>query len=144
MIPENLQEIKERPKEVLYAFWLTIASLPLGIFAIASRADVVKSQIFVFTVIGFVLAIAFNLFLFLMILRGRNWASLLYLILFISGAPLAFPAIVTAFQRTPVLAVIRLVQLSLQIMAVVLLLQKPARDWFKYIKLQKLMLYQGT
>lgn len=144
MNAEKSQEIMERPKEVLYAFWLTISSLALGVTAFPLRYEVVKAQLLVFTIIGFVLTLAFTLFIFLMILRGRNWARLLYLILFICGAPFAFPAILTAFQKSPVLAVIRLLQLSLQLMAVVLLLQKSTRDWFKVLKLRKLMNYQPT
>jgi hypothetical protein len=144
MNEEKPREILERPREVLYAFWLTIASLPLGIIAVTLRPDVVKSQILVFTIMGFLFSLSCTLFLFVMILRGQNWARLLYLIIFIIGAPFAFPAIVTAFQKSPVPAVIRLLQLSLQMMAVVLLLQKPARDWFRFIKLRKLMIYQVT
>lgn len=144
MNEEKPREILERPREVLYAFWLTIASLPLSIIAVTLRSDVVKSQILVFTIIGFLLSLSFTLFLFVMILRGQNWARMLYLIIFIIGAPFAFPAIVTAFQKSPVHAAIRLLQLSLQMMAVVLLLQKPSRNWFIMLKLRKSMHYQIT
>lgn len=144
MNEEKPREILERPREVLYAFWLTIASLPLSIIAVTLRSDVVKSQILAFTIIGFFLSLSFTLFLFVMILRGQNWARMLYLIMFIIGAPFAFPAIVTAFQKSPVHAVIRLLQLSLQLMAVVLLLQKPSRNWFIMLKLRKSMHYQIT
>lgn len=138
----NPQEIMERPREVLYAFWLTIASLTLGVIVIPLRLEVVKSQLLVFTIIGFVLTLTFTLFIFFKILQGRNWARLVFLILFFCGAPFAFPAVVTVFQKSPALAIVRLVQLFLQMMAVVLLLQKSTRDWFKMLKLRKLMSFQ--
>lgn len=144
MDEEKPQEIMVRPREVLYAFWLTLASLALGITALPFRSEVVKSQLLIFTIIGLLLTFSFTLFIFFMILRGKNWARLLYLFLFIIGAPFAFPAVLTAFQKTPFLAVIRLLQISLQLMAVVLLLQKSTRDWFIKLKLRKLMNYQLT
>lgn len=144
MDQEKPQEPMARPPEVLYAFWLTIVSLVVGFVAIPLNSEVVRSQLLVFTIIGLLLTFAFTLFIFYMILKGKNWARVLYMILFISGAPFAFPAIIIAFQKTPVLAIIRLLQLSLQMMAVVLLLQKATRDWFNRLKLQKLMNYQLT
>lgn len=144
MDQEKPQELMARPQEVLYAFWLTIVSLAVGFVAIPLNSEVVRSQLLVFTIIGLVLTFAFTLFIFFMILKGKNWARMLYLILFISGAPFAFPAILIAFQKTPVLAVIRLLQISLQMMAAVLLLQKPTRNWFTKLKLRKLMNYQLT
>ncbi|MFZ5453103.1 MAG: hypothetical protein ACOZF2_14695 [Thermodesulfobacteriota bacterium] len=144
MDQEKPQELMARPPEVLYAFWLTIISLAVGIVAIPLNSEVARSQLLVFTIIGLLLSFTFTLFIFFMILKGKNWARMLYLILFISGAPFAFPAVLVAFQKTPALAVIRLLQLSLQMMAAVLLLQKSTRDWFTKLKLQKLMNYQLT
>ena len=144
MDQEKPQENMARPRELLYAFWLTVASLVIGIVALPLNSEVVRSQLLAFTIIGLVFTLVFTLFIFSMILKGKNWARMLYMILFISGAPFAFPAILVAFHKTPVLAVIRLLQLFLQMMAVVLLLQKATRAWFARLKLQKLMSYQLT
>ena len=144
MDQEKPQEITARPREVLYAFWLTIASLAVGILAIPLRSEVVRSQLLIFTIIGLLISLAFTLVLFYLILNGKNWARMFYTITFLIGVPFAFPAILVAFQKTPVLAVIRLLQLFLQMMAVVLLLQKSTRVWFTKLKLQKLMNYQLT
>ena len=144
MDEEKPQVTTPRPREVLYAFWLTIASLAVGILAIPLRSEVVRSQLIIFTIIGLLISLAFTLFLFYLILNGKNWARMFYTITFLIGVPFAFPAILVAFQKTPVLAVIRLLQLFLQMMAVVLLLQKSTRVWFTKLKLQKLMNYQLT
>ena len=144
MDQEKPQEITARPREVLYAFWLAIASLAVGILAIPLRSEVVRSQLIIFTIIGLLISLAFTLIIFYLILKGKNWARMFYTITFLIGVPFAFPAILVAFQKTPVLAVIRLLQLFLQMMAVVLLLQKSTRVWFTKLKLQKLMNYQLT
>ena len=144
MDAEKPQKLTPRPREVLYAFWLTIASLAVGILAIPLRSEVVRSQLIIFTIIGLLISLAFTLVLFYLILNGKNWARMFYTITFLIGVPFAFPAILVAFQKTPVLAVIRLLQLFLQMMAVVLLLQKSTRVWFTKLKLQKLMNYQLT
>ena len=144
MDEEKPQVTTPRPREVLYAFWLTIASLAVGILAIPLRSEVVRSQLIIFTIIGLLISLAFTLVLFYLILNGKNWARMFYTITFLIGVPFAFPAILVAFQKTPVLAVIRLLQLFLQMMAVVLLLQKSTRVWFTKLKLQKLMNYQLT
>jgi hypothetical protein len=132
----------ERPVEVLYAFWLIIASLALGMIALPLRPEAVKSQVLVLTIIAFLLTLAFTVFLFVMILQGKNWARLLFLTFFLIGFPFSLPAIFIAFQKSPIPSVFSLVQLCLQMMAAVLLLQKPSRYWFKTIKLRKLMNYQ--
>lgn len=144
MNEEKPQEIQERPREVLYAVQLTFVSLALGLVLFPlKQTNFVAAQI-VLGIFAILITLAFTGFLLFKIYRGRNWARLLYIILFIIGAPFAFPAVLTTFQKSPILAVIRLLQLSLQMMAVVLLLQKPSRDWFKMIRLRKLMNYQVT
>jgi len=140
----KLPESMERPIEVLYSFWLIIASLALGIIVIPLRPAAVKPQLLVVTVIAFILTLAFTVFLFAMIMRGKNWARLLFLTCFLIGFPFSLPAIFIAFQKNPIPSVFSLLQLCLQMMAAVLLLQKPSRQWFKVIKLQKLMNYQLT
>jgi hypothetical protein len=69
---------------------------------------------------------------------------LLFLTFFLIGFPFSIPAIFTAFQKSPIPSVFSLVRLCLQMMAAVLLLQKPSRQWFKMIKLRKLLNYQVT
>jgi hypothetical protein len=142
MSEEKPPESLERPIEVFYAFWLIIASLVLGIIAFPLRPEVVKPQLLVVTIIAFLLTLAFTVFLFVMILRGKNWARLLFLIFFLTGFPFSIMAIFTAFQKTPIPSLFNLIQLCLQMMAAVLLLQKPSRRWFQMIKLRKLVIYQ--
>src|SRR5574340_560235 len=133
----------ERPREVVYAMRLTIASLVLALVAFPlRRPEVIKSHLMVLGIFAIFLTLSFTVFLIFMILRGQNWARLLYITLFFLGLPLSVPAFLMALSKNPISAFINLIQLSLQMMAVVLLLQKPTRDWFRFIKLQKLINYQ--
>lgn len=144
MSAEKLPESLERPIEVQYAFWLIIASLVLGLIALPLKPAVVKPQLIVVTIFAFLLTLAFTVFLFVMILRGKNWARLLFLTFFLIGFPFSLPSIFMAFQKSPIPSVFSLAQICLQMMAAVLLLQKPSRQWFKMIKLRKLLNYQVT
>jgi hypothetical protein len=135
----------ERPREVIYAIRLTIASLVLTVIAFPlRRPEVIKSHLIILGVFAIFLTLSFTIFLIFMILRGQNWARLLYITLFFLGLPFSVPTFLMALSKNPISAFTNLTQLSLQMMAVVLLLQKPTRDWFRFIKIQKLMNYQAT
>jgi hypothetical protein len=134
-------EFRERPKEVVYATRFMIASLVVGVIAFPLRGAELKPQLWFIGIFAIVLTVIFTLFLLFMILGGRNWARLLYVTLFFIGLPFSLPAFVITFSKNPTAAVATLTQLALQTMAVVLLLQKPVRDWFKFVKLRKLMGY---
>ncbi|RJR32951.1 MAG: hypothetical protein C4567_17645 [Deltaproteobacteria bacterium] len=139
---EKQPELRERPKEVVYATRFMIASLVLAVIAFPLRGAELKPQLWFIGIFAIVLTIIFTLFLLFMILGGRNWARLLYVTLFFIGLPFSLPTFVITFSKNPVAALATLIQLSLQTMAVVLLLQKPVREWFRFVKLRKLMGYQ--
>jgi hypothetical protein len=145
MDAEKPSESKERPREVIYAIRLTIASLVLAIIAFPlRRPEAMKSHLIIVGIFGIFLTLSLTVFLIFMILRGQNWARLLYINLFFLGLPFAVPAFLLTLSKNPIAAFADLLQLSLQMMTVVLLLQKPTRDWFRFIKVQKLMNYQVT
>lgn len=144
MHTEKSPESMERPLEVLCAVQLGFASLVMALITIPLRPAVIKPQLLGFTILAIVFGLLFTSFLLIMILRGQNWARLLFIVLFFIGLPFVFPGILLTMQKTPISALIRLMQVSLQMMATVLLLQQPARNWFKSVKLRKLMNYQVT
>ena len=145
MDEEKPLENLARPREVLYAVQLTFVSLAFSLVLLPlRRPDFWKPQVMILGIFAILMTLSFTGLLLFKIWRGHNWARLLYIILFFIGAPFAFPGLLAVFQKSPILAVIRLLQLSLQLMAVVLLLQKPTRDWFRMLKVRKLMQYQIT
>ena len=141
---QRTQESQGRPIEVLCAVQLAFASLAVALIATPLRPGVLKPHLLGFLILGMVLTLLFTSFLLIMILRGQNWARLVFIGFFVIGLPFAFPAILQAIPKSPLMALASLIQLSLQMMAVVLLLQQPARNWFKRVKLQKLMNLQVT
>jgi hypothetical protein len=144
MDEEKPLRFMERPREVVYAIQLVFASLVLGLIAVPFRPDIIKNQLLGFIIIGVIFSLLFTSFLLIMIFRGKNWARLLFIIPLFIGLPFAFPAIFNVLQKSPINSAIAFIKLCLQIMAAVLLLQKPARDWFKFNKLQKLMPHHVT
>ena len=64
-----------------------------------------------------------------MIGKGRNWARITYLVLFIIGVPL----IVFAMLQ-PLLVILVIGQIVVQIIGLVFLFQKSSSDWFNLMK----------
>lgn len=145
MNPEGVPASMERPREVVYAVRLAIASLVLTLIAFPlRRPEMVKSDLFILGGFALILALSVSFLLILMILHGKNWARLLFITFFFLGLPFSVPAFLMALGKNPISAAIMLIQLALQMMATVLLLQRPVRDWFRFIKLRRLMNYQVT
>ena len=143
MNEEKPPEIKERPREVIYAVQLVCASLALDFVSFfVKQPDFMQPQSLAIGISAIIFGTLISGFLLFMIWRGRNWARLLYLIVFLIGAPFAFPVIVMVFQKNLIFSIVGLIKISLQIMAAVLLLQKPTRQWFRMIKVRRLMSYQ--
>lgn len=144
MSEEKPLESMERPREVECAVQMAFVSLVLALIAIPFRPAFVKPEMLGFMILGIIITVLFTSFLLIMILRGQNWARLLFIILFFIGLPFTFLGIILTLQKSQVSMLISLIQLSLQIMATVLLVQRPTRNWFKSVKMRKLMNYQVT
>lgn len=78
--------------------------------------------------------------------RGRNWARIILLILFILGTPLALLSVIRSFGHSDFSGpfgahsvYIEIIQISIQLAAVVLLFQRASSDWFRPIKNLKLL-----
>jgi len=127
-----LESAGPRPARVSLALnllWITIA---LGAFrlwrgwaeltAAAPMAIVVGTVVFV---IG-VLAV-------LLVFMGMrmNWARIVYLLLFIVGLPSGAKGIVHALDTDALVGAISIVQIALQIIALVLLFMPESNAWFR-------------
>ncbi|MHB8070027.1 MAG: hypothetical protein ACYDIC_19215 [Desulfobaccales bacterium] len=142
---EGVPASMERPREVVYAVRLAYASLVLTLVAFPlRRPEFIKSHLPVLGIFALFVALSVSCIIILMILRGQNWARLLFITLFFLGLPFSVPGFLMTLAKNPAAALIMLLQLALQMMAAVLLLQRPVRDWFRFIKLRRLMNYQVT
>lgn len=122
--------LSERPRAVAIAVTLIWLSLALTVVALATsfargaRGNVMLTNIAVFVGVFVVFG-----FLNIQIMAGRNWARILFMVLFVLGLvevlsqalidPLGLDAMVLYLEN------------ALELIAVVLLFAKPARIWFR-------------
>jgi len=128
----------ERTIKVDTAVKLLYATLGIGI--IRSIIEVPRHAA---SSVGFVLFIMFSVFglmwfLIYMIGKGRNWARITFLIMFILGVPLSILPMIQSLTHDPVSGILGLVQAAMQIIAIVLLFQGASSAWFKVIKQSKI------
>ncbi len=127
-----------RPPRVGTAVKLLYITLGIGVLRVimdpsmyaeyaelASPAFVTLITFFVLGVMGF--------FIF-MIGKGRNWARIAFLVLFIIGIPFAALPLMQSVGANPISGRIGVVQIIIQIVALVFLFQKLSSDWFRDMK----------
>jgi hypothetical protein len=69
--------------------------------------------------------------LIVFISKGKNWARITFLVLFILGSLPSIPLVLGEFTRSPVLGAFSLVQIVLQVIALYIVFTKPGAVWFK-------------
>jgi hypothetical protein len=67
-----------------------------------------------------------------MIERGRNWARITYLVLYLVGLPFFVLSLLATWRYSLIAAGSGLVQTLLQTVALVLLFLRPSREWFRW------------
>ena len=99
-----------------------------------SRQAEVMFPVFVpLFIMFFVLGITW-LFIFIMIGKGRNWARITFLVLFIIGIPFSVLPLMQSLAANPISGLLGIVQTIIQIVAIVFLFQKPSSEWFRKMK----------
>jgi hypothetical protein len=86
--------------------------------------------------VGFTLTVQVTTFLFLAwltykIWRGRNWARITFLALYLVGLPFSIPTVRGLFSASVTVGCITVLQTILQLAAIYLLFAKPGSNWFK-------------
>jgi hypothetical protein len=84
-----------------------------------------------FTLFVVVCTYAVLILLVLKIARGRNWARIVFLILFIIGTVPTLPIVRDELERAPLVGALSILQILLQIWVLVLLFTKPGSAWFR-------------
>lgn len=77
--------------------------------------------------VGVIILMALNI---LMIGKGKNWARILYLILFILGAPSFFKGVFSNLSGNLLTLSLELVHFAIQIYALILIFQSSSKPWF--------------
>ena len=129
------QNQSTRPYKVTTAVKLLYITLGIGvlrgIMESSTQAEV-TSPAFVMFIAFFVLVVMW-LFIF-MIGKGRNWARITFLVLFIVGTPFSVLPLMQSLGANPISGLLGIVQTIIQIVALVFLFQKPSSDWFREMK----------
>lgn len=122
----------ERPKKVQNAVTILYVTLGIGIVRAVMEASANAEMAGVgFLMFVTLVVFAVMVFLIAMIGRGRNWARITLLVFFLLGLPLSILPLIRSFTNSPISGVLGLVQVILQIVAIVFLFQQEASAWFK-------------
>lgn len=130
--PPPLTSNTQKPQRIKNAVLMLWISLGLGVvrsaWEIPAQAD--KSTLgFVISVMVFTLL--FMGFFIWMIDRGKNWARITFLVLFILGVPLSILPLLQSLAYAPISGLIGVAQVVLQTIAVVFIFLKDSSAWFK-------------
>lgn len=134
----------EKPKKVGIAVKLVYATLAVGamrsVWEIPARArqfetswetSPLSSQSLIgFSILVTLLSLLFIGYLVFMIDKGRNWARITFLVLFIIGIPLSIIPLLLSFAYSPISGILSVAQVVAQTVAVFLLFQKESSRWF--------------
>ena len=135
--------VVEKPVEVTHAVRLIYGAVGIGIINTITDfpylSSLVPPKLLIFQM-AFTYAII--IFLAFKISQGRNWARIIFLIVFVFGLPASLPSFMSHFSRSSLAGWLMLLTTLVQLTANVLLFQKPSNVWFKSIKLSR-MEYEG-
>lgn len=120
------------PPPVILADRLLWASLGLGVLRVAfDWPDIERVAPVAFVLPVMIVTFAVVAFLIVMMLKGRNWARIVFLALFVIGTLMNGPSTVEEILTRPLLGLCGLAQILLQGAALFLLLRPPASAWFR-------------
>lgn len=122
----------EKPSQVGTAVNLLWASLAIGFGKSIMDMQHLGSQASpAFTNIILVSVIAVMALLIIFISKGKNWARITFLVLFILGSLPSIPLVIDETTRSSVLGAFSLIQIVLQVIALFIVFTKPGKEWFK-------------
>jgi len=127
----NSQQLP-KPQEVGTAVKFLYATVGIGVM----RSIMESSRHAEATSRGFVVAMTFSVFVFMcfiifMIGKGKDWARIAFLVLFIVGVPMSIFPMIQSLTLDPMSGLLGLVQVVMQLIAIVLLFQGDSSAWFK-------------
>jgi FtsH-binding integral membrane protein len=134
-----------KPKNVLLAVRLLWATIALGLMSTALYWNDKISQLpadfpmnpELFASIVLFITFSFLVWIMWQVSRGRNWARLLYLIVFLIGLPLYIPALLVEFDHSVGKGIFSTIITFMQLAALILLFTKEGNVWFKEQKALK-------
>lgn len=131
--PSNTTATK--PAIIHFAIGLLWASLAVAAVKVAlDWANFVSRGSVAFTVCLMILTFALIGFFVVKIGQGKNWARIVFVVIFVLGV---VPAIFTwrsEFARSPLLGILSIVQDALQATALYFIFTSPGKEWFRKVQ----------
>ena len=123
-----------RPPSVSRGLLLLYASLGIGLI----RSAMGFPRFAQMSSVGFAVSVqvvVFAIFLVLLVFiaRRKNWARIAFLVIFMLGVPPSMGLLLDSLSGTPMSGVLGLLQVALQIVALVLLFRSEAAAWFRQV-----------
>jgi FtsH-binding integral membrane protein len=129
------QNQASKPEKIRIAIKLLYITLGIGALRSIMEASVntqIASPVFVMLITFCVLGIMW--LLIYKIGKGRNWARITFLVLFVIGVPFSVLPLLRSLAANPISGLLGIGQTVIQIIALVLLFQKPSSNWFREMK----------
>lgn len=123
-LPEAPPPVKTAMTLLWISFVLTFIEIALDWTALTAETPLIVFAIWM------ALMLALQIWIYLKIARGRNWARIVWLVFFAVFLPMSFIEMVELAQRAPVAAGITLIDIFLVLYALYLLFF-PGREWFR-------------
>jgi hypothetical protein len=130
--PARATDRAARPIEVTRAVQLFSASFVIGgIRTVFDLAQKLTGVYFLLALLVMVVFLGIAFFLVSKIAAGRNWARIVFLVLFLIGLPLAIPGYLVELKTNLLHGSISILMALLQLIAMYLLFTKNSNLWFK-------------
>ncbi len=121
-----------RPGEVTLAVRLLWISIAIGLLITGLRvAGLVSGASLVVALLLGVVIFGFYLFLVSRISAGRNWARIVFLVLFLIGLPFSIPTYLAELRKSVLFGSISILIAVIQLVATYLLFTKNSNRWFR-------------
>lgn len=130
--------LANQPTHIKSAVILIIFALVIGFIKLALDYEYITSLAPIqFTLITMVITVLIMLFLTYKIWTGRNWARIVFTVFFVIGIYPAFLLLPAEMNRNFLIFLISILQVLLQIVAIIFMFLPNSNTWFKSIKAAK-------
>ncbi len=121
------------PKEIKRSILLVLLSIFIGgVDLLLQFVGITKQNTEYGSPTDFFVHLLIVVVLLILIAKGKNWARWIFIVLIVlSIFPVIANVFLVEFKSDVVGAILSLIQATLYLLAVILLLQKPAVEWFK-------------
>ena len=110
---------------------LWLALILWVVCVLLDAANLTRANSSMYIAILVILTVALYSFFIRKISEGRNWARIVFLVLFLQAALRFISNVPAEFNRSPVLAMLGFVGLGLQAIALLWVFTDPGKQWFE-------------